>query len=509
MTLCTVGLVISGTGCTSTFDELNTNPDATTKVSPAMLATNVILGHVKGANNDYSEFCVKRLFWGEQIENYQYNRFGKGSFGGIQGLTNAQKMVELASDINKDAYTGLYYYLKGWTFYRTTMDMGDIPYSEALQIDKFKYPRYDAQKDVFKGVLEDLAKADEYFAKAKNPLEGDPFYKGDPVKWRKATNVLRLKVLMSLQKRAEDTPDLKIKETFAKIVSEGHLFEGNEDNLQVAYSNKDQQKNPWNQELTRSINVYAGTETLINPLKELKDYRLFSYFAPMQALTDPLYLPEGATLLKKDDWNAFVGVDAAGAFNTEQQKISSKMHCRPNDVYRLTYEGVPSIRLGYADMNFVLAEAAERGWISADAQQYYEKGIRASFEFVRNTVTNTDFNQGRVITDEYINQYLSSEKVAYKKDGSSHERLQQIWLQAYLASYFHLSWDSYYEYRRTGYPKLPINSETNLNDAKDRIPVRWLYPESETNYNKESLMEAVKNQWGGAEDVNKIMWVIK
>ena len=509
ITLCAVGLVMAGNSCTSTFDELNTNPDATVKVTPGMLATKVILSNVKSANNDYSEFCVKRMFWGEQIENISYNRFGKGSFSAIQGLTNAQKMVELASDINKDAYLGLYYYLKGWAFYHATMDMGDIPYSEALQGEKCRYPKYDTQKDVFKGVLEDLAKADECFAKTTAKIDGDPFYNGDPVKWRKASNVLRLKVLMSLQKRADDTPDLKVKETFAKIVSEGNIFKGNEDNLQVVYKNKKNQKNPWHQEMTRSINVYAGTESLINPLKELKDYRLFSYFAPMQAMTDPLYLPEGKTLLSKDDWNAYEGVDAAGTFNNEQRKVSSKLHCRPNDIYRLTYEGVPSIRLGYADMNFVLAEAAERQWISGDAQKYYEEGIRASFEFVRNIVTKQEFNQGRVITDDYIAQYLTSEKVAYAKNGTSLDRLKQIWLQSYLASYFHLAWDSYYDYRRTGYPELPINPETNMNDAKDRIPVRWLYPESESNYNKENLLEAVQRQWGGAEDVNKVMWVIK
>ncbi len=254
--------------------------------------------------------------------------------------------------------------------------------------------------------------------------------------------------------------------------------------------------------------MYAGTTTLIDPLKKYKDYR-FSYFAPMQALTDPIYLPKGETLLEKNDWNAYQGVEAAGLFNTEQKKISNKMHCRPNDIYRTDYVGVPSIRLGYADMNFVLAEAAERGWISGSAQNYYEKGIRASFEFVRTTVSSPEYNQGMTITDEYITQYLKGEDVAYATNGTSLDRLKQIWMQAFLASYFHLAWDSYYDYRRTGYPELPINPETNLNDDKYKIPVRWLYPESETNYNKEQLINAVNRQWGGSEDVNKIMWIIK
>ena len=36
-----IGISIIWNGCTSSFDDLNTNPDATTKVTPALLATKV------------------------------------------------------------------------------------------------------------------------------------------------------------------------------------------------------------------------------------------------------------------------------------------------------------------------------------------------------------------------------------------------------------------------------------------------------------------------------------
>ena len=500
--------IVLFSGCTSTFDDLNTNPDTTTKVNSSMLATKVILDMTESASNWKNEFLVKRMFWGEQIDDAQYNRFGKGGFDGIQALTNAQKMVELSSEDDLNAHTGLYYFLKGWYFFRTTMNMGDIPYSQALNIEEFRYPKYDEQKDVFKGVLADLTQADEYFANANQAFAGDPFYKGDPVKWRKATNVLRLKVLMSLSKRADDTPELQVKETFAKIVSENHLFESNNDNLQVIYSDKDGQKNPYHVTETRSIDYYAGTHTLIDPLKKFKDYRLFYYLAPAEGLTNELYLPEGETLLSPNDWNAYRGVDAAGIYDIEKEKIAQRMHSRPNDVYRLSYVGVPCIRLGYADMNFLLAEAAERGWINGSAKAYYEEGIRASFQFVRSTVP-TKYNNGVEITDDYIDSYLEGEYVAYDTNATSTDRLKQIWMQAFLARYFHMATDDYYEYRRNGYPEFPINPATNLNDAKDKIPMRYMYPEAETNYNKEALYEALERQWGGSDDVNNIMWLLK
>lgn len=503
-----IAVITLFTACTSSFDDMNTNPDATTEVRSSMLATKVILDMVKEANYWENEFLVKRMFWGEQINDYQYNRLPKGSFSVLKNLTNAEKMVELAPEGSEDAYTGLYYFLKGRAFYRATMDMGEIPYSEALNIEEYKTPKYDSQKDVFLGVLADLAKAEEYFARATGSFEGDPFYNGDTDKWRKATNVLRLKVLMALQKRADDTAELKVKETFAQIVSGGNIFKSNEDNLQLTYSDKDRQKNPYHNSDTKAIEVYAGTSMIIDPLKEYGDYRLFSYFAPAQALTDPLYVAEGKDPLEPGDWDAYTGLDVAGVFNTELVKIASRMHNRPNDIYRLSYVGVPCISLGYADMNFLLAEAAERGWISGSAQQYYETGIRASFEFVRQTVP-TEYNNGRDITDEYITSYLKGEKVAYKTGSTQTDRLKQIWMQAYLAGFYHMNKDAFYDYRRTGYPEWPVNPATNLNPDNTRIPVRYMYPTSELNYNKENLLEALDRQWGGTDDINNVMWVIK
>ncbi len=223
------------------------------------------------------------------------------------------------------------------------MSMGDIPYSQALDIEEYRCPVYDSQKDVFIGVLSDLEKADEFFATA-NTFEGDPFYKGDPVKWRKATNVLRLKVLISLSKRVDDTPELNIKETFARIVAEGNLFQSNDDNLQVVYSDKQGQQNPFHNSFVKSINEYAGSALLIDPLKKFENY-------------------------------------------------------------------------------------------------------------------------------------LKGPYVAYNTKGTQTERLKQIWIQVYIARYYHMQYDDYYDYRRNTYPEFPINPNTNLNDDKTKIPMRWQYPD--------------------------------
>ena len=99
---CLLGYVLSFSACTSTFDEMNTNPDATTQVKSSMLATTVIKDMVTKIW-EYNEFLSRRMFWGEQINNAQYNRFGSDNFSYIRILTNAKQMMELASEEDKDA----------------------------------------------------------------------------------------------------------------------------------------------------------------------------------------------------------------------------------------------------------------------------------------------------------------------------------------------------------------------------------------------------------------------
>ena len=86
---------------------------------------------------------------------------------------------------------------------------------------------------------------------------------------------------------------------------------------------------------------------------------------------------------------------------------------------------------------------------------------------------------------------------------------EDIMIQKYLASFLNGNLETWYDYRRTGYPEFPINPDTNLNEDKNSIPVRYLYPTSETNYNKEQLEIALERQWGGVESVNKMMWILK
>lgn len=125
-----------------------------------------------------------------------------------------------------------------------------------------------------------------------------------------------------------------------------------------------------------------------------------------------------------------------------------------------------------------------------------------------NTPDNADYHHNRMITDEVIAQTLANPTI--QLNGNFDTNLKKIIEQKYVAGFMQLPYQTYYDYRRTGYPVLPINPETNMNhDAPTKMPVRWLYPTTEFDYNKENVEEAIQRQFAGDDDVNAIMWLLQ
>ena len=125
--------------------------------------------------------------------------------------------------------------------------------------------------------------------------------------------------------------------------------------------------------------------------------------------------------------------------------------CGPNPRY-LEPEGEPLMYVSYMEQNFILAEAALRGWISGNASDYYKTAIRASMEFIANvTPDDENFHHGHPITDAYITEYLAQDKI--QLNGDFNHDLEMILLQKYLGSFLqHPENDCFYDNRRTGYP---------------------------------------------------------
>lgn len=269
------------------FDEINTDPDATTKVTSSLLATGLLLDITSSSASKsfiYDELLAKQMAWGESMEDYQYNVFGRSGFGGYTTLINAQKMVESVSDDNVNAYDGLAHFIKVYKIFYMSMEMGDLPYEEALQGELgLVRPKYNTQKEVMNFILSDLETAYELFSTAKD-FDGDPILGGSISKWKKATTAFQLKVLMHLSKKESDA-DLKVKERFARIVASGSLMESNEDNLQMKYADKANTVYPFHNTNTKHAGYAMLSTMLIDKFKATGDIRMFYYAKPAKYQT--------------------------------------------------------------------------------------------------------------------------------------------------------------------------------------------------------------------------------
>ncbi|MDR3269272.1 MAG: SusD/RagB family nutrient-binding outer membrane lipoprotein, partial [Tannerella sp.] len=489
----------------SDFDAINTNPDTPTSATAAMLATKQIKDMVSKSDNKsyfYDMMVSKHIAWGELMENDQYNRFDRADLSLYTGLTNCFKMVELAADVDKEAYQGLALFIKAFRLFNKSLELGDIPYSEALKGEEGVInPKYDTQKEVMLNVLNDLEAAYTHFSNAGRAFDGDIIYDGDPEKWKKAITAQQLKVLINLSKKEADA-DLNIKQRFAKLVGERTLFASNNDNLQLVYGTKASQIYPTHETKNRFIPYPMVTTTVIDTLKKYNDYRLFYYAQPATAKTE--------SGVAADDWDAYVGIDPSLAFDVIGSFFTTGSLSNINLRYTQIETGQPTIRLGYAEQNFILAEACLRKWIDGDPASYYLKGIEAGMKFTADNTPNEEtWHHGRPITAEYIQSFLAGQEIQLSSSESAFEsNLNKIITQKYLNNFMHYTYDNYYEYRRTGYPKLPINPATNLNTMPDRMPVRWMYEQREYDFNKENVEEAVQRQFGGNDDVNELMWIL-
>lgn len=489
-------------GCNQ-FEEINTNPDTVTQASASMVATNVILSNIKFNGRDAHAYLQpnalsKYLGYANQSQmDAQYNKIGNGGFGPMTILPNIDKMVEYATGTTtENSYKGLAKFSRAFMFYQLTMEMGDIPYSETNMASAANYrPKYDSQESVFIGILNELKEADQFFSNGIT-FAGDPTpYNGDPKKWRRASNAFALKVLMSLSKKSE-LASLDVKNRFAAIVSGGFLLESNTGFLGLNYSATNLHPMSGTNDLFTSRTDISSL--LIDNLKKLNDRRLF-YVADPAASKISGGIPETSM-------DAYVGADVSMDYSDLTAQHLKGNFSLINSRYLKEAASEPRMLMTYAEQQLILAEARILGWITTGtAQSYYESGVKSALAAMM--ATKASYAHGMAINQAYIDGYFTGE-AAFKS--TSAEQLKQIWMQRYILNFMQDAESSYFEYRRNNYPPFPVNPATNLNENNPNgMPVRWLYPGSETNYNRENLIEALNRQFDGYDEVNKVMWLLK
>ncbi|MEX2569643.1 MAG: SusD/RagB family nutrient-binding outer membrane lipoprotein [Cyclobacteriaceae bacterium] len=466
-------LVLMVFSCTQSFDEINQNPNVPEEIDPQFLLSNVI-SEAADQNTYHQGFRLANYLvqFASSVEFERIDRYEMGSnvqyWDVIFRLLNDLESIQ-HNPASNEAYNAVADILKSYLFSQLTDLWGDVPYTEALQAkDGLILPKYDTQESIYSdsetGIIAVLKRSAATLANTSAVIHGDMMFSNDLDKWRRFANSLQFRFLMRISNRLNDYSEL------IALAESGALMRGNGDNAVVPYLNLAPNQWPMSQAALGLYQEHRMSLTVDSVLVSWNDPRQSVLYKPtQQSLTD------GNPLFK-------------GLQNGLNRETISEQGINLNDIslfgmiFRDIPDGVDGQFMQFAELQFALAEAVALGFIPGDVQTFYEKGIKASFEYYQVEVPDDYMNRQGVILD--AGQELT-------------KILTQKWVS--LINNGHEAW---FNIRRTGIPKL-IPGPDNLNDG--RYPVRYLYPESEQATNGGNYQDAV-HRMGGDGINNKGWW---
>lgn len=476
------------------FADLEKDPNRPGEVPPSLVFTNLLYSMYYSPWSDVHRwnqfYCSNYAYYAEQKYDWTTTNFNYNQLKNVNQMISEATRVGLATN---NPYSALGKFFKAYFFVDMSMKLGDVPLTDALKSLDNTAPKYDTQKAVFKQALTWLEESNSELQTLINSgdqtLTGDFMLGSDLKKWQKVVNSYKLRVLITLSKKESDT-DLNIKTQFANIVNNPTKYPvmtSLDDNLKFTY-NSSTDKYPLNQDnygQTATRNNMAAT--YLNTLVSLKDPRTFIVADPA-----PAKIKAGLTVA---DYDAYVGASSGESLDDMSIKMLngeyspiSKSH------YYSSYTGESCIQIGYSEVCFNIAEAINRSWVAGNAEDYYTKGIKASWTFHGVTDVETKWTA-----------YYAQSSV--KLSSTAATALTQILTQKYLAFFQNSGWEAYNNYRRTGVPTFLTGAGTA---NSGRIAKRWQYPSSERTTNVANYKAALTSQFGAeTDDINSDMWIIK
>lgn len=493
-----------GVSCTKDFEEINTNQNVPINVSPDLLLSGVIrntlndqVNEAWGIGNIVIQHTAKiqfvnedRYLWGER----------NGVWNSVYGnMRNVQNIIDIAttSEPVQNNYLGIALVMKSWMFSLATDAYGDIPYSEASKGKStgIYTAKYDLQEDVYNGILADLKKANEILGTSNEAINGDILFgggAGSVIKWRKLANSLRLRYLMRISAKKSVGAEMQ---AIVSNPAQNPIFESNDDNATLKYLETAPNQWPMYGSRVGSFDEFRVSKSLSDRLTALSDPRLPVFGRPSEKSV-------AAGTPKIEGIPNGLGDVAALNYNGGPQGVSrvglsyACLVCNDNGPAPVSNVS-QGLLMTFAELQFILAEAREKGLITTGAAEgYYLAGIAANFNYYKKIVP-VQYNINVTPPPSYYTQ----PGVVYT--GAQADKLAKIALQKWVALLFN-GLEAWFDWRRTGMPVV-IPGPDNLNNNK--VPVRYPYPLSEQSLNGTNRKDAVDRQ--GADDLNTRMWLIK
>lgn len=472
--------LLSISSCKDGFKEINKNPNMMEKVLPENLLPSAISETVKGnmsrCRSINNELMQVHITMGDSdFKVFRYDVRGTlstspwdGWYTQLQNLSDVYKSAEERFSIDGDksnkTFMGISLICQAWVFSLITDMYGDIPYNQALKgKEGIIYPVFDKQKDIYLDIFQKLEQANTLLALNENLPDikkiSDPLYQGNALKWRKFCNALYLRLLLRVSGKSEMDAGAKMLEIVQTKASTYPIFTSNDDSAILKWTGIAPFQSPFYNTANNSWTVQKYTEFFIDNLRNWGDPRL-----PLWAST----------------YNGqFLGVPGGYAVGTSPVAKSRPLVGLKND---------PLIGnvLNYSELQFILAEAVVKGWITKQtAKTYYESGITAGITLWGATVPTNHFNLEPVKWDDAL---------------TVEDKLEKIHQQKYYAL-FYTDFQQWYEYRRTGHPILPQGPGLENGGV---MPSRLNYPIYLYATNQDNLLAAIASQ--GEDDINTKIW---
>ena len=500
---------ITISSCQKNFKEINTDPigESTTTanklLAPAMV--NVLAANMsrnRSFNNELMQVTVSLSDGEAQVFRYDFRRtwadFTWNSW--YPELTNLKDMYKIASQpatLNK-SYQGISLITQSWVSSLLTDTYGDVPYSEANGGKEGNLePKFDKQKDIYLDMFKKLEEANVLLKEGVAIIPtGDPVFKGDVSKWRRLGNSLYLRLLLRLSGKAEVSAMViaKIKEIADTNTANYPIMENNDHTAKILWNGTNSSSAVYSSPFMVNVRAVdfrtpAITSFFIDKLISWRDPRIRTDISKSAARWG---IAQGLL--------GFVGVPSGYAPGTGVARQAYFYSDAQNAAFTLQTDPFTGIIMNVAEVDFILAEAAAKGWINGTGEAYYNKGIVDAVNYwIPGFISSPTSPAFLTYLSDVDLQWLSFLPLESLTPGSN-SKLEMIHLQKYYAMFL-VDFQQWYEYRRTGHPILPKGSGLANGGV---MPARINYPIISQSANPTSYKNAIAAQ--GSDEINTRVW---
>lgn len=481
-------IVLAGVACTKDLTKLNEDPKNPENVPSSSLFTNAQRSFARthsSTNVNLNVFRLVTQYW-QEVTYTSESRYFFNSRNIPGNLWTAmyrdvlrdlqEAKIKLPSELKsgesamdaaiKKNQAAIIDIMQVYAYYYLVTTYGNIPYSEALDIENV-FPKFDDQKTVYYDLLrrldEDIAALDDSKDQAglgtADIIYGNDVNVNNVAQWKRFANSIKLKMGITIA----DYDNAKARQLVESAVNHpAGVFQSNQDNALFVFLSFPPNTNPiWEDLVQSGRQDYVAAKPIIDTLKALSDPRLALYFT------------------EADD-GGYVGLRPGygGSFGANS---------KPDE--QIAKPTFPGNFLDYSEVEFLLAEARERGYsVGGTAAEHYNKAITASILFWGGS-------------EAQAQAYLATPAVNYLT--ASGDWRKKIGMQKWIALY-NRGWDAWIEWRRLDNPKLGV-ARPDRSYTRTYIPRRLTYPVNEQNYNTQNYNEAAA-AIGGDEMSTRLFW---